>query len=402
MKGDTLNCLECGTTFIAKNKRHKFCRKACRNKHNRRKNGQPEPDFLKPKKREAIGVPKVIHQPTQEYRQVTRVKQSVNGEITAIENTIRLLQLRWWNIVTGKEKVKSIFHHLTNIAATIGGAKVGYSAKKDSVLAPALAAGGFLLVGNEIAKEVFKEQNQQKAYRELEKIKREIQMHNDRLNVLRLQNVGINKVERKMTGNKVNKVTAEELRKMKFESLFISGKYGELLGDLEPKFSAIVYGVKGSGKSTFAMDLANDMKNYGKVAYMSGEEGISKTLQNKAKLVNLDSPYLEFFKVNTLQDIKRSLTSEHKFLIIDSLNMFPDLTPLELSNLRENFNGGVVTIMQATKSGQYKGDAAYGHDVDIVLKVENGIVENEKNRYGGFGEVQVFKRTGVVPISKFR
>jgi hypothetical protein len=37
--------------------------------------------------------------------------------------------------------------------------------------------------------------------------------------------------------------------------------------------------------------------------------------------------------------------------------------------------------MQATKAGNYKGDSAFGHDADVVMKLENYLPVIEKTRF---------------------
>jgi hypothetical protein len=33
--------------------------------------------------------------------------------------------------------------------------------------------------------------------------------------------------------------------------------------------------------------------------------------------------------------------------------------------------GGFVVVMQATKSEKYKGDSAFAHDTDVIMKLDN-------------------------------
>jgi hypothetical protein len=52
-----------------------------------------------------------------------------------------------------------------------------------------------------------------------------------------------------------------------------------------------------------------------------------------------------------------------------------------------------IFITHAHKDGkQYRGDGSWGHEVDIIIRVENGIATTEKNRFGEVGRsLTVFK-----------
>lgn len=65
----------------------------------------------------------------------------------------------------------------------------------------------------------------------------------------------------------------------KKQSMAFSGDFYELLGRPEPRGSWIIWGQSGSGKTTFTVRLAKYLAQFGRVAYLSLEEGDSLSLQ---------------------------------------------------------------------------------------------------------------------------
>lgn len=67
-----------------------------------------------------------------------------------------------------------------------------------------------------------------------------------------------------------------------------------------------------------------------------------------------------------------------------------DITPFYVDAAANDFNLPVlaqslsgVFITHAYKDGQqYRGDGSWGHEVDIIIRVEKGIANTEKNRFG--------------------
>jgi predicted ATP-dependent serine protease len=139
-----------------------------------------------------------------------------------------------------------------------------------------------------------------------------------------------------------------------------------------------------NGKSTYAVKLADFLsKNFGRVLFNSSEEGLSTSLQNKTK--KLTSNMLDFSFYKTYKELrsylKKSDTLKPRFVVIDSINnMGMDINDLKdliaLDNQR-----AIIYVMQATKSGTFKGENDFAHEADIRIKVENYAPNVEKNRY---------------------
>ncbi len=188
-------------------------------------------------------------------------------------------------------------------------------------------------------------------------------------------------------------LSSRQIRGMDFKSFPLTGKWKEFLGEPQYSFHLGIHGKPGWGKSTFCVQFADYLaKTFGKVIYISGEEGLSKTVQDK--LVNncIDNPYLFFADIRSFDEIKNEIPNEYHFIFIDSLDTLKIDAP-KLRELKELYpQTSFITISQSTKDGKMRGSQQIMHDNDITVAViRPGIAVTEKNRFGKTGlEFKIF------------
>jgi hypothetical protein len=176
-------------------------------------------------------------------------------------------------------------------------------------------------------------------------------------------------------------MTATQLRSMTFDLLTVNDGYARLFGRPERGFAMAVYGAPAQGKSTFAARLAYDLAvDNGNGIYISAEEGFSQSLQNKGNTFETD--HLLFSDHRTLASVKTELRRTHyDIVVLDSIQQM-SISPDELISLREaNLRTSFIYILQATKSGTFKGDNRYSHDADIQIKLDGYVPEVKKTRF---------------------
>lgn len=190
-------------------------------------------------------------------------------------------------------------------------------------------------------------------------------------------------------------ISASDLDKQTFEGFRLPGEWGKFLGYLEPKTTGFIWGTKGSGKSTWSLDLAKMLaQHFGDeaVIYFSPEEGISRTMQDKIQRVKATRPNLYISDWYGLEHLKSLVMQKKaKAAFLDSAQM-SRLSAREMEELHawaKNQPIQLWIVNHATKDGKYKGSSMYAHMVDIELQVENGTVYNEKNRCGGEGSMTI-------------
>ena len=136
-------------------------------------------------------------------------------------------------------------------------------------------------------------------------------------------------------------------------------------------------------------------ENFGQVLYISGEEGFSKTLRDKAINNKANSRNLTFADFHNSEEIKEHLENRFHFIFIDSLNNM-NIDPARLKELRGLYpDSAFITISQSTKDGKLRGSNVIVHDSDIAVQVESGLAITTKNRFKEIGmEFRMFPTSG--------
>lgn len=138
-------------------------------------------------------------------------------------------------------------------------------------------------------------------------------------------------------------------------------KWSVPFGEVPVNETWFISGASASGKSSFVMQLAKELCNYGTVLYLSYEEGVSMSFQERLKRENMNEVQGRFRTVvgDTYDDLVERLRrpKSAKFVIIDS---FQDskLTYEEVEALITRFHRkGFIFISQEYK-GQPTGKPA--------------------------------------------
>lgn len=176
-------------------------------------------------------------------------------------------------------------------------------------------------------------------------------------------------------------ISSAELSGLSFEILDFQGKWGDFLGQPAVDFYMVIHGRAGGGKSTFTIQFATYLSvKFGDVLYVSGEEGFSKTLQQK--LTNEDNENLYFADLHSFQDIVDEVpVGRYKFIVLDSLNNMK-IDADGLQTLRKKYpDAATIAIAQSTKEGKMRGSNEIIHDCDIEISISEGIATTVKNRY---------------------
>lgn len=99
-------------------------------------------------------------------------------------------------------------------------------------------------------------------------------------------------------------VSVDELLKKKFIELPLKGKWKDLIGTPERSGSWFIHGLSGHGKTTFCMQLAKYLTQFGKVEYNTLEEGARKSMQDAIRDNRMDQCRKGAFKVLNKMEIK--------------------------------------------------------------------------------------------------
>jgi predicted ATP-dependent serine protease len=138
----------------------------------------------------------------------------------------------------------------------------------------------------------------------------------------------------------------------------------------------MVYGKRFNGKSSVAMLLADVLvKNGLKVLYVSNEEGIKGSLQEKLLRLKISNP------INFVEDYDSNQFRGYDAVFLDSTQTV-GITPDEFKTLKKKYpNTSFILVFKANRDGTSKGGSDWEHDVDAIMHIENQSATMEKNRF---------------------
>ncbi|WP_372365410.1 DNA/RNA helicase domain-containing protein [Candidatus Uabimicrobium sp. HlEnr_7] len=185
--------------------------------------------------------------------------------------------------------------------------------------------------------------------------------------------------------------TAKEILKNKAVGKPLSGF--EFIGNLPKKFSMVIHGEPGAGKSYFAFKIADAIANISKrkTYYVTSEEELTNLdFQNKLEYCET-SEKLNFESVRNKKQFLKFVENSSANIIVDSLSDL-GITLNELKSFRERV-GTLIYILHVTKKGDYKGSTDLVHYPQVQIIVSDGIARTKKNRFGkGKKEYPIFTK----------
>lgn len=166
-------------------------------------------------------------------------------------------------------------------------------------------------------------------------------------------------------------------------------KFKDSFGDLVESFIMIVWGMSGNGKSNFLMQLLKVLVSFGKVLYVSLEEGTEASIVKTVRRHLSDEDFegkvhfadheMTYEKLITVLAKKKSA----KFIIIDSVQYW-NINYDQYKSLKERFKKKAFIFISHASGKLPDGRTAdkIRYDAGIKVRVE-GYVAEVISRYGG-------------------
>ena len=178
-------------------------------------------------------------------------------------------------------------------------------------------------------------------------------------------------------------VSSGELLAMDFQTIGLQGKYKQLIGDPSVGFTAMVYGLPKSGKSTMCLDFANYLaSHHGKVLYCAIEEGFGYTL--KEKIERLKAHHSNLY----ITDRVPENLNDFQFVFIDSVSK-AGMDVNAIDQLRKMHpDTSFIFIYHTTKEGNFKGVNEHAHEVDVIVQVDKGKATST-GRFNAGGSMEI-------------
>lgn len=197
----------------------------------------------------------------------------------------------------------------------------------------------------------------------------------------------LERVSEKNPNSKAKIVGITQLGQMRFRTMAFEGKWKQSFGTPEYGSTWCVWGNSGNGKTEFCLQLAKYFTNFGKVLYLSREQGISSTIQIAFDRNNMDevSGKLVLGEGFDFYELLDYLEGRNKanIVFIDSLD-YMRLTTDQYKIMTNKFPTKTFVIV-AWASGkepksQYAKDIRFMADVKIYVE---GFATKPASRFGG-------------------
>ncbi len=189
-------------------------------------------------------------------------------------------------------------------------------------------------------------------------------------------------------------MSIDDAKQASFDLIGLQDKWFKLIGQACKPTHFFVYGIGGSGKSSFILLFSQYLASLSyKILYVAGEQFGTPTFTELLKRLNITAG--NNFKI--VDSLKRLNPKDFDFVVLDSKDhVGVDLdTFLELK--KQYPKQSFIILSQATKAGNFTGSEKWRNEVDVMLLAENGVIKSgqDKNRWGGAGEMNVFDKDDV-------
>lgn len=196
-----------------------------------------------------------------------------------------------------------------------------------------------------------------------------------------------------------------QFQQKRFKLLPLSGKFKATLGDIPGSFMMIIYGNSGNGKTEFCIQLAKYLTEFGRVAWLSYEQGHGYDLQVAVNRNKMEQVSGSFFiidpvankpkNVSFLEDLDNYLKKRNspEFVFIDSLD-YTRFTFEDYEFLKNKY-GHKKTFIFVSHANGSKPRKRVGEQIEydggIGLYINKFIAFVNKNRFGGFTDYIIYE-----------
>ena len=170
--------------------------------------------------------------------------------------------------------------------------------------------------------------------------------------------------------------SSANIRSARFKTVDFDGAWLASIGMPVLRGTWLIYGGSGSGKTSFCLQLAKYLSQFGRVLYNSLEQGLSPTMQaawiaggmdeagRRVKLLDREG-YDELFE-------RLGKRQSPEIVIIDSINYLRGLRLSDYQRLSQRYRKKLFIIVAHERGGEPKGALAQAirYDADVKIRVE--------------------------------
>ena len=190
-------------------------------------------------------------------------------------------------------------------------------------------------------------------------------------------------------------LTVKEILNKKRQTFPFEGKWADAFGQPERTGVWFVWGRSGNGKTSFVMQLIEELCKYDRVAFDSMEEGDSLSMRQKLVRHGLSKVGSRFHLLNAepMSDLKERLArrKSYNIIVIDSFQ-YTQMSYKDYIQFKEQNKDKLIIFISHAKGNLPRGSAAEGVMYDATLKIwVEGFKAFSKGRFiGPTGEFTIW------------
>lgn len=182
-------------------------------------------------------------------------------------------------------------------------------------------------------------------------------------------------------------LSASQVLTIKRKTIKLEGAWGDCLGEIDRTGVVIVWGQSGNGKSSAVMSLAKELTKYGKVLYVSLEEGYALSFQNTLRRHAMQECGARFQVVTSIdiETLSNSLSKRRSadFVVIDSFQ-YTQLSYKRYLEFKEKHPNKLIIFVSHADGKKPAGRSAEHVKYDAGLKIwVEGYKAISNGRYRG-------------------
>lgn len=182
-------------------------------------------------------------------------------------------------------------------------------------------------------------------------------------------------------------LSASQALTIKRKTIKLEGAWGDCLGEIDRTGVVFVWGQSGNGKSSAVMSLAKELTKYGKVLYVSLEEGYALSFQNTLRRHAMQECGARFQVVTSIdiETLSNSLSKRRSadFVVIDSFQ-YTQLSYKRYLEFKEKHPNKLIIFVSHADGKKPAGRSAEHVKYDAGLKIwVEGYKAISNGRYRG-------------------
>lgn len=192
-------------------------------------------------------------------------------------------------------------------------------------------------------------------------------------------------------------LSAQQVLTIQRRTIQLDGAWGDCLGEIDRTGVVLVWGQSGNGKSSAVMSLAKELTKYGKVLYVSLEEGFALSFQNTLRRYHMQECGTRFQVVTgeDMEQLSQRLAKRRSadFVVIDSFQ-YSQLNYKRYLEFKKKHSNKLIIFVSHADGRKPAGRAAESvkYDADQKIWVE-GYKAISNGRYiGNTGEYIIWEK----------